>query len=565
MRTTRLYRNSQEFTYLIQQQTQNKHQYPKLIKQSSNFCPTKSLPSSSNWSYHIRNCISHGAHSEALSIYTHIRRTGIYLLGVVPLLFKACASISMLNHGKALQAESIKMGVDSDVMVGTSLVDMYGKCGLLFDAQNVFDYMPERNVVTWNAMIGGYIRNGDLDAASFLFEKMSTRSAITWIEMIDGFASNGVTLTARQLFDQVPLELRNVVTWTVMVDGYASNGEMEAAKEIFEAMPIRNYFVWSSMISGYCKKGDVQAAKAIFDRIPKRNLVNWNSLISGLAQNGFCEEALDFFTKMQTEGFEPDEITVVSVLSACAQLGLPDSGKEIHQMIIHKGIKLNQFILNGLVDMYAKCGDLTNARLIFERMSKRNDACWNAMISGFAIHGQCKEALEFFGRMEASSEKPNVITFLSVLSACGHGGFVEEGLEIFLKMEKYGLIATIQHYGCLIDLLGRAGRVKEAYDLIKTMPMKPNDTIWGALLGACRIHSDLDMADRVLKEVGRDSEPCFSNDSHYVILSNIYAASDSWERAETMRTVMLDKGFQKTPARSSFVVNKKEMSFCATT
>ncbi|KAA8538328.1 hypothetical protein F0562_027849 [Nyssa sinensis] len=527
MRTRTLYQNSQEIANSG-------------IEQSSKFYSRKGPSNQSNWFNQIKHCISQGAPREALQNYIRIRRNGIYLLGVVPLLVKACASLSVLNHGKALHAESIKFGVELDVMVGTSLVDMYAKCGGIVDSRNMFDYMPERNVVTWNAMIGGYMRNGHTKSASILFERMSTRTAITWVEMIDGFARSGDMVISRELFDCVPPELKTVVTWTVMVDGYASNGEMEAAREVFEAMPQRNFFVWSSMISGYCKKGDIQAAKDIFDRVLVRNLVIWNSLISGYAQNGFSEEALEAFSKMQAVGFEPDEVTFASVLSACAQLGLLDFGKEIHQMIIHRRIIGNQFILNGLVDMYAKCGDLSNARLIFEGMSHKNDACWNAMISGFAIHGQCKEALEFFGRLENSSVKPNDITFLSVLSACAHGGFVKEGLETFSKMEKYGLTAGIRHYGCLIDLLGRAGKLKEAYDLIKRMPVKPNDTVWGALLGACRIHSDMVTAERVLGEVEKpDSGTDGDDDSHYVLLSNIYAASDRWEKAERMRIGML--------------------------
>ncbi|KAK9269922.1 hypothetical protein L1049_025495 [Liquidambar formosana] len=341
---------------------------------------------------------------------------------------------------------------------------------------------------------------------------------------------------------------------------------MEPARKVFEEMPERNCFVWSSMICGYCKKGDVEEARAIFDRIPVRNLVNWNSIISGYAQNGFCEEALELFAKMQTEGFEPDEVTIASVLSACAQLGLLDAGKEVHHMINRKGIQLNQFVLNALVDMYAKCGDLSNARLIFEGMPQRNNACWNAMISGFSIHGQSKEALEFFGRMEDSEETPDGITFLSVLSACAHGGFVNEGLEIFSKMENYGLAASIKHYGCLVDLLGRAGRLKEAHDLIKGMPMKPNDAVWGALLGACRIHLDMETAERVVEKVGtQDFNMHSGDDSHYVLLSNIYADSDRWEKAERLRMVMGNKGFQKTPGRSSIMLSNSESQFLAIT
>lgn len=463
-----------------------------------------------------------------------------------------------------MHCESLKMGVEYNVVVGTSLVSMYAKCGDVLRSRKVFDEMPERNVITWNAMIGGYTVNGNIKEASVLFERMGERSAVTWIEMIDGFAKSGEIVIARELFEGVPVGMKNVATWTVMVDGYARNGEMEAAKEVFDAMPIRNFFAWSCMVSGYCKRGDVEAAKAVFDMIPEWNLVNWNSLISGFAQNGFCEEALDAFAKMQSEGFEPDEVTLASALSPCANLGLLDVGKEIHETIAHKGIKLNHFILNGLVDMYAKCGDLSNARLMFEKISDRNECCWNTMISGYAIHGQCKEALELFGRMEASSERPNDLTFLSILSACAHGGFVEEGMETFAKMEKCGLTASIRHYGCIIDLLGRAGRLKEAYDLVKRMPVTPNDTVWGALLGACRVHLDTAMADRVLEEVGRYSDCGSCNDSHHLLLSNIYAASNEWEKAEMMRTVVLEKRFQKAPGHSSYMLNNPETSFCAT-
>lgn len=223
-----------------QPETQNNHQifqtqnlsHPKFPKQNSELLPTKSIPNPSNWSSLIKNYISQGAPREALVTYSQIRRKGFYLLSVVPLLLKASASLSILRHGKALHAESIKYGVDLDVTVGTSLVSMYAKCCDIVYSRKVFDHMPERNVVTWNAMIGGYIRNGDIKFASILFEQMSKRTAVTWIEMIDGFASIGDTVSARSLFDQVPHELRNVVTWTVMVDGYTSNGETEAARKV---------------------------------------------------------------------------------------------------------------------------------------------------------------------------------------------------------------------------------------------------------------------------------------------------------------------------------------------
>ncbi|WCJ43430.1 Pentatricopeptide repeat (PPR-like) superfamily protein [Euphorbia peplus] len=504
-----------------------------------------------SWSWLIKKHLSEGSLRDALLVYNHIRFNGVYILGLVPLLLKTCTSNSMLKHGSSLHCEAIKNGVHFDLLIATSLIDMYAKCGSLSDSRKLFDYMPQRNVITWNAMILGYVRNGDMQCASFLFHQMTKTTSVTWNQMIDGFARSGDLVSARFMFDRVPPELKNVVTWTVMVDGYASRGLMEDARAVFEDMSERNFFAWSSMISGYCMIGNVKEAKAIFDRIRVKNIVNWNALICGFAQNGFCVEALGTFWDMQEDGFEPDEVTAVGVLSACAQLGQLNVGKDIHQMVCRKGIKLNQFVLNALVDMYLKCGDLNTARSLFDGMISKNSACWNSMISGYGNHGQCGEALEFFRKMEESNEKPDEITFLTVLSACAHGGFVDEGLEIFFKMQKCGLAASVKHYGCVVDLLGRAGRLQDAYNLIKSMPMTPNDAVWGSLLGACRLYSDMDMVNKVVEEIS--GQPCTTdsgNDSHCVLLSNIYAASDSWEKAERIRMVMMNERIRKTTGRS---------------
>ncbi|KAK9072690.1 hypothetical protein SSX86_009125 [Deinandra increscens subsp. villosa] len=526
-------------------------QETKLVQKASEVCHTINP---SNWYSSIQNHISNNSPKQALLIYTQNRHNPLCILSIAPLILKACASLSMIYYGKAMHAGSIKGGVASDVVVGTSTVSMYGKCGYVVSARQVFDEMPVKNVVTWNAMVSVYMRYGATETALRLFETMSDRTAVSWNEMIAGFAKTGDTKMARCIFDQVPLILKNVVTWSVMVDGYASNGEMKAAKEMFEAMPERSFYVWSSMVSGYLKKGDVEEGRAVFDRMKVRNLVNWNSLISGYCQNGLCSEALDAFSKMQSDGFEPDEVSFASALSACAQLGSLETGKQLHNMIIQRGIRLNQFILNGLVDMYAKCGDLTNARLIFDELEiEKNDSCWNAMISGFSMHGYCREALEFFNKMEKSSVNPNEITFLSVLSACAHAGFVQDGLETFKKMEKYDLLANVKHYGCLVDLLGRAGRLEDAYRIVTKMPMRPNDMIWGALLGACRVHSDINMAKRVLERIKLQDDGCDS--SCYVLMSNIYAASERWEKAESLRIVMSNRRVRKIVGHSSVTLN----------
>ncbi|KAJ4846559.1 hypothetical protein Tsubulata_013793 [Turnera subulata] len=511
-----------------------------------------------SWSWLLRKHLSQGSHREALVLFNRYRGTrsrSFCILGSLPLVLKACASAPVIQYGQSLHAEAIKNGLDSDVVTGTSLLRMYWRCGDISDSRKLFDYMPQRNVVSWNVMLGGYIRNGDMTSASLLLKEMPMTSSVTWNQMIHGFALHGDLVTARRLFDQVPPELKNVVTWTVMVDGYASKGDMAAAKELFYEMPERNFFVWSSMISGYSKIGDVESARGIFDQVLVRNGVIWNSLICGYAQNGFSEDALEAFGKMQDEGFEPDEVTVVSVLSACAQLGLLHLGKDIHRMIYRKGIVCNEFVSNALVDMYAKCGDLTNARLIFEGMACKNTACWNSMISGFGIHGRSKEALDFFKRMEEFDVKPDEMTFLSVLSACAHGGFVDEGLETFSKMERYGLVRSIKHYGCVVDLLGRAGRLKDAYQLINTMPMKPNGAVLGAFLAACRIHIDIGMTEQITKAVSKSEDGMDSDNAFlYALLSNVHAASDSWEMAEKMRMIIGNKGLRKTSGRSSVML-----------
>ncbi|CAA0812920.1 Pentatricopeptide repeat-containing protein [Striga hermonthica] len=349
--------------------------------------------------------------------------------------------------------------------------------------------------------------------------------------------------------------MRSVVTWTVMVSGYAANGEMEAARDVFEKMPKRNFYVWSVLIMGYFRAGDFVKARQVFDDAGSWNVVVWNSLISGYAQNGMCEEVFDAFRKMREEGFKPDEVTLASVLSACAQSGRLDIGREIHRIIYVNRIEMNEFILNGLVDMYAKCGDLENARSIFHEVPRRNTSTWNSLITGYAIHGRSREAVEIFGTMEGSGEKPDSVTFLSVLSACAHGGFLDVGLESFSKMKIYGLKPNMKHYGCLVDLLGRAGRLQDAFEVIKGMPMTPNDKVLGAMLGACRIYSDATMAANVMELVGKlKTKYGLANDKHYVLLSSMYAESERWAMSEGARVVFHSTGAEKTPGHSALVI-----------
>ncbi|XP_009145476.2 pentatricopeptide repeat-containing protein At3g21470 [Brassica rapa] len=505
----------------------------------------------------IRKHISKGSPKQALLLYEAIRRKGVFFPGWIPLLLKACACVPNFVLGKQLHSESIKFGIHSDVMVRTSLIKMYSQSGCIVSARNVFDEMPERNVATWNAMIGGYMWNGDALLATRLFgEIMGSGNEVTWIEMMKGYGKRKETEKARDLFERMPLEMKSVKAWAVMLGGYVSNREMEAARMFFEEIPEKNSFVWSLMISGYFRVGDVDEASGVFNRVKVRDLVIWNSLITGYAKNGYSDSAIDAFGKMQGEGFEPDAVTVSSVLSACAQSGRLDVGTEVHSLINHMGIELNEFVSNALIDMYAKCGDLENASSVFESLSLRSVACWNSMISCLAFHGKGREALEMFQTMERLDTKPDEITFLAALTACVHGGFIVEGLNIFLEMKTKDVKPNVKHFGCLVHLLGLSGKLKEAYGLVKEMPVKPNDTVLGALLGACKVHMNTEMAEQVMKII--DTAGSITNgdsENHLVLISNLYAHAESWQTAETLRVEMEKRGLEKSTGLSSLVLS----------
>lgn len=300
----------------------------------------QSLP---KWSSLIRCYFSHGSFKECLLLHVHSpNRTYQPFL---PLVLKACGFLSLLTLGKSIHADSIKTGQDSDVIVATTLISMYLKSHRFDQAREVFNGMPERNAVTCNAMIGGYSENGDMGSAYAIFNQMPSRTPVSWVLMIEGYAKIKNLVSARWVFDRTPVVMKTVAVWTAMVHGYTINAEMDAAKLLFDQMPCRNFFVWSSMVSGYFKNGDVMKGREVFDQIPNRNLVNWNSLISGYTRNGYCEEAIKAFEELQKDGFKPDEFSVATALSACAQLGSLEAGRKIHQLIEQKGIKQNQFVL----------------------------------------------------------------------------------------------------------------------------------------------------------------------------------------------------------------------------
>jgi pentatricopeptide repeat protein len=293
----------------------------------------------------------------------------------------------------------------------------------------------------------------------------------------------------------------------------------------------------------------------------KRDVISWNAVIGGYVANNYSKEAFDFFSKMREEGLKPDRITYISILKACSSPAFLQQGKEIHTQAAEAALSSDVSIGNALVNMYAKCGSMEDAQQVLDNMSFRDVISWNAVIGGLAQHGRGQDALGIFEQMEREGVNPDAVTFVNVLSACSHAGLVEEGHKFFYVMsQNYGIVPTNEHYGCMVDLLGRAGHLNEAENLIKDMPLEANATVWGALLGACRVHSDLMRAERAAENYLKiDPE----NAAVYVTLSQLYAASGLWDSAAKVRKLMDDRGLKKEPGRSWIEVEGEVNSFVA--
>ncbi|EEF50268.1 pentatricopeptide repeat-containing protein, putative [Ricinus communis] len=344
---------------------------------------------------------------ESFTLYQDLRKGTGFLPDnfTFTALAKSCGLNMAVWEGFEIHNHVLKMGFGLDLYVSTALVDMYAKFGELCMARKMFDEMAERGVVSWTALIGGCMRSGDMG-------------------------------NARILFDQMPE--KDSAAYNAMLDGYVKAGDMESAQSLFDKMPARNVISWTSMIYGYCSGGDVLTARSLFDAMPERNLFSWNAMIGGYSQNNKSHEALKLFHEMQSRTlFEPDKVTVVSVLPAIADLGALDLGSWIHQFARLKKIDRSINVCTALVDMYAKCGEMLKARRVFDSMPKKEEASWNALINGFAVNGCADEALTAFSEMKREGVKPNDVTMISVLSACNHGGLVEEGKRWFKAMYEF--------------------------------------------------------------------------------------------------------------------------------
>ncbi|KAL6859393.1 hypothetical protein ACP4OV_017652 [Aristida adscensionis] len=399
------------------------------------------------WTSLVSGFVHSDRADEALQCFIRMRLARVEPNGMtIASAISACASLKLLSQGMGLHCYAIKVGSVHNVLSGNSLVDMYAKCGEIVAARRIFNEIPEKDIFSWNSMVAGYTQAGYCGKAYDLFCKME---------------SHGVR--------------RNAITWNIMISGYIRNGDDERAFELFQMM--ESYGV-------------------------KRDTASWNILIAGSVHNGYCERALRIFRQMQSLLVRPDYITILSIIPAFANLVAVWKVREIHACIFHHNLEMDGKIANALINAYSKSGNLAGAYAVFDRHSPRNVISWNCIIMAHLLHGCPNEALDLFCQMKQEGVPPDHTTLTAVIKAYGLKGKVSEGKEIFLNMtQNYNITPDLDHYAAMVDLLGRSGKLQEAYELIDEMPLVPNPAVWGAFLTAATVHGNVSLAYQAAREL----------------------------------------------------------------
>lgn len=486
-----------------------------------------------SWNAMISGFCQNGNAAEALDVLNEMRLGGEKMDPVtVSSLLTVCAQSDDMLSGILIHLYVIKHGLEFDLFVCNALVNMYAKFCILDHALKVFDQMKIRDLVSWNSIIAAYEQNDEPITAFGFYKKMQQI----------GIQPDFLTL----------LSLASILAQLTDVQKSRSvHGFILRRGWLMQDVVIGN-----AVMDMYAKLGDIDSTRTVFEDLPIKDVISWNTLITGYAQNGLASEAVEVYDMMKecTE-IIPNQGTWVSILPAYSHLGALQQGMRIHGRVMKNCLYLDLFVGTCLIDMYGKCGRLDDAMSLFYEVPRKSSVPWNAIISCHGIHGHGDKALELFKNMLFTEVKPDHVTFVSLLSACSHSGLVDEGQRYFHAMQKeYGIKPSLKHYGCMVDLFGRAGHLETAYNFIKNMPVQPDASIWGALLGACRIHGNVDLgkfASDSLFEVETE------NVGYYVLLSNIYANFGKWEGVDKVRSLARDKGLRKTPGWSSIEAKNK--------
>lgn len=496
-------------------------------------------PDTVSWNSLMAGLVLHSCYSRALDLFGEMKSSGAAVPNVFTLssALTASAGAERLELGKQIHGSLVKLGFESDFFVGVGLIDMYAKCDRVQSARAFFDSMSEQDLISWNAMISGYSHAGDHEEVLSLFSRMRE----------DGFSFNRTTLSS-VLKSAAGLQARDL---TRQVHALAAGVGL-----------LSDVHVVNGLVDAYGKCGDLQEARRIFGECPFADVVAFTSMISSYTQSGQAEEALKLFMEtMKRELLQPDAFVYSSLLNACAALSAYEQGKQVHAQAAKLGFLRDKFAGNALVFMYAKCGSIGDAGAAFSEMEERETVSWSAIIGGYAQHGRGKEALELFHRMLEEGVAPNHVTLTSVLCACNHAGLVDEATRYFDAMaEDFAVDRTQEHYACMVDILGRAGRLSEAAELVAAMPFEANAAVWGALLAAARVHGDVDLGRRAAERL-LVLEP--DKSGTLVLLANMYAAAGRWEDVAGVRRLMKDRRVKKEPAMSWIELKGKVHAFVA--
>ncbi|KAL2328313.1 hypothetical protein Fmac_021740 [Flemingia macrophylla] len=496
------------------------------------------LKSSFLWNSMIRGYACNSSSPRSLLLYRQMLRFGHKPDNFTyPFVLKACGDLVLRETGRKVHALVVVGGLVEDVYVGNSLLSMYFKFGDVEAARLVFDKMLVRDLVSWNTMVLGCVKNGEARGAFEVWGHMRR----------DGFVGDGTTLLGllSACGDVMDLKVGKEIHGFVLRNG--GNGK------------VHNGFLMNSIIDMYCNCESMSCAKKLFEGLRVKDVVSWNSLISGYERRGDAFEVLELFGQMVVGGEVPDEVTVISVLGACNQISALRLGASVHSYVIKRGYGLNVVVGTALVGMYANCGSLICACRVYDEMPEKNLAASTAMVTGFGIHGRGREAISVFYEMLGRNVAPDEGIFTAVFSACSHSGLVDEGKEIFYKMTKHCNVEPGPiHYSCLVDLLGRAGYLDEAYAVIENMKLKPNEDVWTSLLFACRLHRNVKLAAMSAHKLFEMSP---NRVSGYVCLSNIYAAERQWKDVENVRALVKKRRLRKPPSYSFVELNKMVHQF----
>lgn len=490
-----------------------------------------------SWTAIITGLVQAGYAKEGLVYFSEMQRSKVeYDSYSFAIALKACADFGALNYGREIHAKTMKRGFNESSFVANTLATMYNKCGKLVYGMRLFEKMRTQDVVSWTTIITTLVQMGQEEHAIEAFMKMKgsdvSPNEYTFAAIISGVANLAITECGEQLHAHV---LR-----IGLVDSLS---------------------VANSIITMYSKCGQLTSASMVFHGMTRRDIVSWSTIIAAYSQGGYGEEAFEYLSWMRREGPKPNEFAFASVLSVCGSLAILEQGKQLHAHVLSVGLEHTAMIQSALINLYSKCGSIKDASKIFDVAENEDIVSWTAMINGYAEHGCSQKAIDLFVKIHTCGLKPDSVTFIGVLTACSHAGLVDLGFRYFnLMINEYRINPSKEHYGCMIDLLCRAGRLNDAECMIKSMPFQRDDVVWSTLLRACRVHGDVDRGIRAAEEILKLDPNCAGT---HITLANIYASKGRLSESANVRKIMKSKGVIKEPGWSWIKVKNLLSAFVA--